>query len=35
MKIIICIGSEEDVETKIEKNMLRWLGLVERMDERR
>jgi hypothetical protein len=25
----------KDVVTKIEKNMLRWFGLVERMDERR
>jgi hypothetical protein len=26
---------KEDVVTKIEKNMLRLFGLVERMDERR
>jgi hypothetical protein len=28
-------GVKEDVVTKIEKNMLRWFGHVERMDERR
>jgi hypothetical protein len=28
-------GVKEDVVYKIEKNMLRWLGHVERMDERR
>jgi hypothetical protein len=27
-------GVKEDVVTKIEKNMLRWFGHVERMDER-
>jgi hypothetical protein len=26
---------KEDVVTEIEKNMLRWFGLVERMDGRR
>jgi hypothetical protein len=26
---------KEDVVTKIEKNILRWFGHVERMDERR
>jgi hypothetical protein len=25
----------ENIVTKIEKNMLRWFGYVERMDERR
>jgi hypothetical protein len=28
-------GVKEDVVTKIEKNMLRWFGHVERVDERR
>jgi hypothetical protein len=28
-------GVKEDVLTKIENNMLRWFGHVERMDERR
>jgi hypothetical protein len=28
-------GVKEDVVTKIEKNMLRWLGHVERIGERR
>jgi hypothetical protein len=28
-------GVKEDVVTKIEKNMLRWFGHVERMDESR
>jgi hypothetical protein len=28
-------GEKEDVLTKIEENMLRWFGHVERMDERR
>jgi hypothetical protein len=28
-------GAKEDVVTKIENNMLRWFGHVERMDERR
>jgi hypothetical protein len=28
-------GVKEDVVTKIEINMLRWFGHVERMDERR
>jgi hypothetical protein len=28
-------GVKEDVVTKIEKNMLRWFGHIERMDERR
>jgi hypothetical protein len=28
-------GMKEDVVTKIEKNMFRWFGHVERMDERR
>jgi hypothetical protein len=28
-------GVKEDVVTKIEKNMFRWFGHVERMDERR
>jgi hypothetical protein len=28
-------GVKEDVVTKIEKNMLRWFGHVEMMDERR
>jgi hypothetical protein len=28
-------GVKEDVVTKIENNMLRWFGHVERMDERR
>jgi hypothetical protein len=28
-------GVKEDVVTKIEKNMLRWFGYVERMDKRR
>jgi hypothetical protein len=27
--------SEEDIVTKIEKNMLRWSGHVKRMDKRR
>jgi hypothetical protein len=26
---------KKDVVTKIEKNMLRWFGHIERMDERR
>jgi hypothetical protein len=26
---------KEDIVTKIEKNMLRWFGHLERMDERR
>jgi hypothetical protein len=29
-----CVVKEDEV-TKIEKNMLRWFGHVERMDERR
>jgi hypothetical protein len=28
-------GVKEDVVTKVEKNMLRWFGHVQRMDERR
>jgi hypothetical protein len=28
-------GVKEDLLNKIEKNMLRWFGYVERMDERR
>jgi hypothetical protein len=28
-------GVKEDVVTKIEKNMLRWFGHVEKMDERK
>jgi hypothetical protein len=28
-------GMTEDVVTKIEKNMLRWFGHVERIDEKR
>jgi hypothetical protein len=32
--IVVYCGVKDDV-TKIEKNMLRWFGNVERMDERR
>ena len=30
-----CCGLKEDVVTKVEKNMLRWFGRVDRMSERR
>jgi hypothetical protein len=38
IKIIVIreeCGVKEEVVTKIKKNMLRWFGHVERMDERR